>query len=43
MDNIALVDPAEVEEVVVTVQGVLWKHDLPPFTERIRYKAHVSV
>ncbi|KAF8326445.1 hypothetical protein F5887DRAFT_1084538 [Amanita rubescens] len=35
-DNIALVDPAELEEVVVTIQGVLWQHDLPPFTETIR-------
>ncbi|KAF8716420.1 hypothetical protein AX14_012357 [Amanita brunnescens Koide BX004] len=34
-DNIELEDPANVEEVIISLQGVLWKHDLPPFMEKI--------
>lgn len=36
-DDVSLVNPADLEEVVITLQGILWKHDLPPFTERIRH------
>lgn len=43
-DDISLVNPADLEEVVVTLQGILWKHDLPPFTERIRHaKYHILI
>jgi hypothetical protein len=35
-DNIELENPANLEEVVISLQGVLWKHDLPPFTEKIQ-------
>lgn len=37
IENIGLVDPAELEEVVVIVQGIIHQHDLPPFMETIRY------
>ena len=28
-NNIVLVDPQEMEEVVITIQGIIWKQDLP--------------
>jgi hypothetical protein len=34
-ENQELVDPSELEEVVITLQGVLWKHNLPPFMEKV--------
>jgi hypothetical protein len=37
VENIGLVDPAELEEVVVIVQGIICQHNLPPFMETIRY------
>ncbi|KAF8336027.1 hypothetical protein F5887DRAFT_891718, partial [Amanita rubescens] len=35
-DNVELTNPTELEEVVICLQGVLWKHDLPPFTEKVQ-------
>lgn len=35
-DNAELVDPKELEELVVSVQGIIWKQDLPPFEQEIR-------
>ncbi|KAF8694149.1 hypothetical protein AX14_002155 [Amanita brunnescens Koide BX004] len=34
-DNIELVDPSKLEELVTSIQGIIWKHDLPPFTQQI--------
>ncbi|KAF8340895.1 hypothetical protein F5887DRAFT_1076842 [Amanita rubescens] len=33
--DLELIDPAEIEEVVISLQGVLWKHDLPPFSQKV--------
>ncbi|KAF8324385.1 hypothetical protein F5887DRAFT_1086610 [Amanita rubescens] len=35
-DNIEMVDPKELEELVVSIQGIIWKQDLPPFVQEIR-------
>ena len=34
-DDIELVNPQELEELVVNIQGVIWKHDLPPSIQPI--------
>ena len=36
VENISLINPAELEEVVISVQGIICRHDLPPFLETIR-------
>lgn len=36
VENIGLVNPAELEETVVIVQGIICQHGLPPFMETIR-------
>lgn len=41
VENIGLVGPAELEEVVVTVQGIICQHNLPPFMETIRYVTQI--
>jgi hypothetical protein len=34
-ENMELENPSNLEEVIISLQGILWKHDLPPFTERV--------
>ena len=34
-ENQELVNPTKLEEVIITLQGIIWKHDLPPFMDKI--------
>jgi hypothetical protein len=40
VENYSFVDPSDLEELVVVIQGIICRHDLPPFTKNIKYIDH---